>query len=196
MRDNDELDSLLDKALATYGDPGVGPDLAERVLAFVRPKHGRRRPDKWLPWAVGVPALALLLLAVLFLARHSEPRASESSMVESTKPHESRPAGEFEQGKADTENTNRAAMAQSRVRMTRPSRDGIPATTHAQQLPRLKVFPAPAPLTEEERALADLANQTGDVNQSVIDRRKGTDEPIRIAEIQIPPINPPDRGEN
>jgi hypothetical protein len=49
----------------------------------------------------------------------------------------------------------------------------------------------------EERALATLVSQSsGDISQSIADRQKNAAEPVRIAAIQIQPINPPVNGEN
>jgi hypothetical protein len=194
----DDLDSLLDTALATYADPGVVPDLAERVLASIRHVGGRKRPDRWLPWVVEVPAFAVLLLAVLLIARHSAPSASVSSTAGLAKLQIAGTASATEENKSDAERMGPIATAHLPLKIKRSSiGDDIPATTHEQPLPRLEVFPAPAPLTKEERALTALVSQSpGDASQSMANRQQNATEPVHIAAIQIPPINPPDKGEN
>jgi hypothetical protein len=197
MRDKDELDSLLDRALVTYADPGVAPDLAGRVLASIQHIDGRRRPDKWLPLVVGVAAFAGLLFVTLFLARHAAQPASISPTVELAKPHKSGPAGHMEENKSDAERTTRVVTSHFPLKTTYSGRGGFGGRIHEQAVPRLEVFPAPAPLTVEERALATLVSQSsGDISQSIADRQKNAAEPVRIAAIQIQPINPPVNGEN
>ncbi len=67
MPDKDELDVLLDSALASYADPGTEVGLERRVLAALEATRcgGERRffakTRTWLPWAVGVPVAASLL---------------------------------------------------------------------------------------------------------------------------------------
>ena len=66
-----------------------------------------------------------------------------------------------------------------------------------QPLPRLEVFPMPTPLTSEEQALVALANRNlGDNTQPFARNQTQPVEPLRIAVIQIPPLNPPDNGGN
>jgi hypothetical protein len=61
-QDRDELDILLDAALATYVDSEPSPSLRPRILAAAsdldRPSLG------WLSWAI--PALAAALLMTIF----------------------------------------------------------------------------------------------------------------------------------
>ena len=73
MRDKDDLDLLLDSALATYADPGTEAGLEHRVLAALsatRDSDGRKgsaeKPRRrWLPWAVAIPAAACMILVLL-----------------------------------------------------------------------------------------------------------------------------------
>jgi hypothetical protein len=86
MPDKDDLDLLLDSALATYADPDPdsGPEsgLAQRVLlsltAVRAAAEGRRhatKPRRWLAWAVAVPLAASLLLWI-GIGRFSHPPSS------------------------------------------------------------------------------------------------------------------------
>jgi hypothetical protein len=79
MPEKDELDLLLDSALATYADPGPDSGLEQRVLAGLeaarksgespRAFAGTRR---WLPWAIALPlAASLLLWIAMEQFRHS-----------------------------------------------------------------------------------------------------------------------------
>jgi hypothetical protein len=41
-----------------------------------------------------------------------------------------------------------------------------------------------------------VSQSPGDASQSMANRQQNATEPVHIAAIQIPPINPPDKGEN
>src|SRR5947209_1850246 len=76
MPEKDQLDLLLDSALATYADPGPDSGLEQRVLAELesgRQSGQQRRATagtrRWLPWAIAVPIAAGLLILWLSNAR-------------------------------------------------------------------------------------------------------------------------------
>ena len=83
MREKDDLDLLIDSALATYADPGPDSGLEDRVLvtlAAVRTNTSRVRTHwrrRWLPWAVAIPIAAGLLFLWLSPARHKPLPASD-----------------------------------------------------------------------------------------------------------------------
>jgi hypothetical protein len=86
MRENDELDLLLDAALATYADPGPHSGLEERVVAALRGERGRRvasAPRRWV-WAVGIPIAASLLLWI------AAGRIKHTTPIRPEQAHESR----------------------------------------------------------------------------------------------------------
>ncbi len=89
MPENDELDLLLDSALATYADPGPNSGLEQRVLAGLEAarRSGEHHPRafagtrRWLPWAIAVPVAASLLILWLSSTRFvrtpaTQPRTS------------------------------------------------------------------------------------------------------------------------
>ena len=61
MQKGDELDILLDAALATYIDSEPSPGLTRRILAVTKDLDCRASV-RWLHWAV--PTLAALLLGI------------------------------------------------------------------------------------------------------------------------------------
>ncbi|HEV2136758.1 MAG TPA: hypothetical protein VGR47_21240 [Terracidiphilus sp.] len=79
MRDNhDELDGLLDSALATYADPGPDSGLEDRIVNRIAAEAARVPRRRWLVWAIAAPvAVGLLIIAGLVGVRHS--RMSPSS---------------------------------------------------------------------------------------------------------------------
>ena len=69
MPDKDDLDLLLDSALATYGSPGPETGLEQRVLSSLaaaraaeQERRARTWSRRWLAWAIAVPVAASLLL--------------------------------------------------------------------------------------------------------------------------------------
>jgi hypothetical protein len=186
MKDRDDLDILLDTALATYVDPWTPLGLTSRIIASARSIDSRRRPVKWLPWAV--PALAALLLTVAFFARHVLTHRTALPPVAQLSPrpsvHVPDPAVAIQQ---------QTAVRSNSLRTTKITHAAIPP----RPLPRLEVFPTPTPLTSEEQALVALANRNpGDITQSFARNQTQPVEPLRIAAIQIPPLSPPDNGGN
>ena len=192
MKDRDDLDILLDAALATYANPGMPPGLASRILVSARRIDGRRSSVRWLPWAA--PVLAALLLAVIFSVHHADTHRMVSNPTAqlSLRPAPRTPA-----------TPNPAVETQQTAARSNPPRTVSAMLPTAQQppLPRQEVFPTPTPLSPEEQALVALVNrdpekvarrvaQPGDANQPQ------PIEPLRIAAIHIPPLTPPDNGDN
>ena len=69
MPDKDNLDLLLDSAMATYGDPGPDSALEQRVLSSLAVARAAEQESRagawslrWLGWAIAVPVAASLLL--------------------------------------------------------------------------------------------------------------------------------------
>ena len=96
MREKDDLDLLLDSALATYADPGPESGLEDRVLATLsaaRSSGERRRlfgspRRRWLPWAIAVPVVTCLLALWLSIGRtvHAPTTQLAVQRERSTKP--------------------------------------------------------------------------------------------------------------
>jgi hypothetical protein len=197
MNDRDEFDLLLDSALATYANPEPSHSLAARILTTTR--NINRRPFvRWLPWTI--PALAALLLAVLFIRHHAfssrtgSPVTARLSSVPGTLQSASR-VPSISGSKARTAPPAvRANLSQFDKAMRVP-------TPRTELLPRQEVFPTPAPLTPQEQALAALVNRnasdvSSQVAQSAPRNQEQPIEPLSIAAIHIPPLNPPDNGAN
>jgi hypothetical protein len=64
-------------------------------------------------------------------------------------------------------------------------------------LPKLDVFPTPQPLTPEEQALVAFAVRAPESERkSFIEAQRQAEAPLRIAAIEIPPIDSPDKDTN
>ncbi len=202
MRDNstqnrDELDALLDAALATYVDFEPSPGLTPRILAAASDLH--RRPSVgWLSWAI--PALAAALLMTVFLThRPAERRETSQPTADLSAPRVPASAERSPNTSAKsiaTELTQR--LGSTPPRAARSARTTAPTPP---PLPRQNVFPTPTPLSPEEQALAALVNRNPEkVARQIAQAGEASQpqpiEPLRIAAIHIPPLNPPDNGDN
>ncbi len=187
INERDELDALLDAALVTYTDAEAEPGLACRILAATSRRQRRRPALRWL--AVAVPALAALLLVAMILRRHSDSPSETPHVVAqapSAAPRVVLPA------KPARPNPSVARWA---------VKAGDAHVAAAPALPRLEVFPTPAPLTAEEQTLLKSVNGRSEevpaqTAQSATRSEERAVEPIHIAAIHIPPLNPPDNGSN
>jgi hypothetical protein len=187
MRDREDL--VLDSALAAYAPPEPAPDLAARVLASIR-QEGRpaRHPRPWLTWTIAIPALAALLLVALMPAHHQRTRPASSTQQAGTSP------AQQASGPADAKQITTQDAPQA---TTKRHRATTQLAVENEPLPKQEVFPTPTPLTPQEQALAALVNNNpGNVAQAVAESQKQPVEPLSIAAIQIPLINPPAKGEN
>ena len=187
MRDKDDLDLLLDEALATYACVEESSNLSVRVLVAVRQNEHRRAPLRWLPWAIALPVAAAVLIAVLV-----GPRLFRSREVPLTPQVATQSAPDNPKAVVETPSPAVRAVRPPRARTTNEVRSAI----HKLPVPKQAVFPAPQPLSREEQALVSLANTRPSVAAQSIAESSQPVEPLSIAAIHIPPLNPPDKGGN
>ena len=171
MPQNDsEFDGKLEQALAAYADPvdaGHPQMLTARVLAAVEDRRRKRR--WWLGFGIAAPALACLLLIAISVLRRPEPvlRLTETAMVPASAPAVHAPV-----------------VARPRMERVR----GL--VVRSQTPPKLDQFPAPAPLTEQERLLVNLADHTSpEIQQDLVQAQQQAGMPLHIAELNITPLN-------
>jgi hypothetical protein len=195
MREKDDLDLLLDSALATYADPGPDSGLENRVLAALSAVQSEPRTvitlrsRRWLPWAIAVPIAASLLLLWLLIAHHRQLPTSAPQQARQFAP------GPIAPPAAPPNQLRRAVPRRHTVRITQPP--SSVQTAQAAPLPKLDVFPTPKPLTPEEQALVGVAAQTPQpIREALVQAQSQDDSPVRIAAIHIPPLEPPDSGQH
>ena len=152
------LESLLDDALASYSKQEPRPGLERRVLDRI---HATAPPRFVFPrWAWVVPAAACLLWAGLVWTRHdATPQRAPVTHV-------------------------------ATARVAAPALPEIPRSAKRVRkrkgIPRLPQFPAPAPLSDEERALlAFVTRAPKEAQEGWIDTQRRGLDPIRIEAIQI-----------
>jgi hypothetical protein len=159
--ERDKIESLLDDALASYSRQEPRPGLERRVLDRI---HTAAAPRFAFPrWAWAIPVAACLLWAGIIWTR----RAATPDRVPVT--HMA------------------AARAPASPTMETPKVVNRPRKRKA--LPRLPQFPAPAPVTNEERALlAFVTRAPKEAQETLIDGQQRSVGPIRIEEIKIQPL--------
>jgi hypothetical protein len=175
----DELDDVIDGALAGYSSAEPLDGLEDRVLRRVRATGATRRS----PWfyRVAIPALAAVLFACIALRT------------------------EWKSQSRTTSATQRAAVSEPSSLASAPQPSPAPATrvvepkpgigtgqkpiAPARPLPKEEFFPARMPITDEERALvAWVRRAPAEAAQAFADLEKRSAEPISIQPIQIPPL--------
>lgn len=197
MREKDELDDLIDASLSTYADPGPHFGLEQRILGRVSAENlAASTPAlrRWLPWGIPLAAASCLLLFVVFSgqkrihppSRNVQSALSSNPLSATTAHHEPIPVlppATFIHG------ANRLSPNAHRPSM------GI--THKSAPLPKREIFPTPEPLTPQERALVEFATQVPESQRrAVVEAQMHDDAPLRIADLQIPLLEPPDEGKN
>ena len=203
MQDKDELDLLLDSALATYADPGPESGLEQRVLtalASARNAGEGRKTRRWLAWAIAAPIAASLLLW-LGIARFKHVVVIQQNQASQSHPSaspgvpplasESHPAiDQVLKGHG----LSRAAASQKAILAVAPEGTSSQSARIDKPAPlrKLDVFPTPQPLTPQERALSAMTTQAPvPLRKALIEAQEQDDTSVRIAAIHIPPIEPP-----
>jgi len=189
MRD-DELETLLQAGLDSYGKAEPLSGMEDRVLRRVQERHTARR-RVWVRWAVAT-ACACLLVAVV-----------EKKGIWPVPPRPAQPVqsatANTGQGQGPIKVVSQTApqeTAKSIVPTLPAEHRGRTADAAARQsrsdegaLPKLDVFPTPQSLTPEERAMLQFVTQDPKAAEEVVTTiRSGSPEQIQIAKIQIEPL--------
>jgi len=173
MKPQEELDNLIDAALAAYSSTEPPPSLEARILRRVHTAG----PAQWRIWqfqfAVVVSAVAALLLAAVAVRMWRQdatpPPLAPSAIAALTPPVITA--------------RSRQAIASKPASAMRPHR------IRPKGLPKGEQFPAPAPLTPEENALIAWARRApAEARDTLAALRAQAENPVAIAPIQIPPM--------
>ncbi|HEY3628411.1 MAG TPA: hypothetical protein VGL00_19140 [Terracidiphilus sp.] len=220
MPEKDELDRLLDSALASYADPGTGSGLEQRVLSSLAAPgaQGNTRSDvagyrrwparyrRWPAWAVAVPVAAALLLWFSIAKIHHAPAIQNQEAHQANGPQAPAASAPSHPDRSGAHNQtlagakplidSQAVMARLKSRPdTGPNRSTATEAVNPEPLPKLDVFPTPQPLTPQEQALVVVAAQTPEPElRALIEAEKQNGQPFPIAAAHIPPLEPPDEG--
>ena len=163
MSEMPDLNRILDEALSGYCATEPPPGLQRRVLARVR--AGRRTSR--LTWWTAVPAVAALSLAFLLL------RAPDAPSPRPVRVHNNPPR----------------SIATAPRPASAPARTARGEAVRRQQAVSVPArFPAPAPLSTEERLLVDLQSRRPAEVWPLLAGTNASLEPVSIDEIRIEPL--------
>jgi hypothetical protein len=141
----DELDRLLDAALAKYVDVDPRAGLENRIMANLRSGQSTTRP--WWRWGAAAALAAILIVLALSLrSNRSHPKTANHLQVtpsQRTPSPEVRRASGFGSGAVRPHKSRPVLTAHALSRKTVVSED-----------PKLDQFPSPQPLNDQERMLA------------------------------------------
>lgn len=149
----DELDRMLDAALAEYSATEPRAGLEERVLANLRAERAGIPDRAWWRWGLAGALTAVVLVVALALALRSG-KPSPPQIVQHPSTIEQSP--NVPQMSIVAKDGHPAVQP-----MIRPTRTegGHRAAAVAEANPKLDVFPSPRPLSEQERILESYVNQ-------------------------------------
>jgi hypothetical protein len=146
-KEQGELDSALDAALAKYAAVEPRAGLGDRVLANLRIEQARMPVRAWWRWSVAGALAAVVFVALALAWRPFKPSPA------SVENHSS----ELQMGgypaikpSVDGPNVARAAATSAKVRVV--ARRQHPSSMASNQ-PKLDQFPSPQPLSEQEKLL-------------------------------------------
>ena len=193
MREKDQLDLLIDSALASYAEPLAG--LEDRVLSVLAAARHEAPPKPRLAafplrrsmlWAVGL-AVAACVLRVLIVHNIGRPREMQARNTLSLQPQ--RTATPIVSAATGPTHIARARNPMPGERHFRPV---VPRA----ELPKLDIFPSTRPLTAEEQALVDFAGRAPEEERkAVAEAQQQIETPVGVAAIHIPPLDSPDKGQ-
>lgn len=140
---DDDLDRVLNTALALYATVEAREGLEQRILANLRSQESSAR-SKWWTWGLAAAVLAMIIVAVAWsFSGHLRPSVANHPAVPQT-PEPLAPQR--------TDNTTARDIAPVRKRVVR-------RTTLRDNNPKLDQFPSPQPMSEQEKLLAMYINQ-------------------------------------
>jgi len=190
MPERDDLDRLLASALNTYAEPRLG--LERRILARVEEAE-LSHAAPWqgcLGWSVAATlAASILLYFGISGVWHRQTNPTQTAPRQEQASALRMPNAEREPLRSMPSRPPKLATASIRNKR-------MPVANAQAAKPKLDVFPAPHPLSEEEQALLALAAQPAEVRQQVLARPAGDEAPLQISAIEISPIPLLGEGKN
>lgn len=163
--DRDELDDLIDGVLPGYSSADPLEGLEARVLHRVQAAGATRRSPWLYRLGFAIPALAALMFAGIALRMGWHPQSRATNVTQ------------------EAAVSVPASLAPA-IQVVEPKHSAT-----ARSLPKEEQFPAPTPITDEERALvAWVGRAPMEAEEAFAGLRKRSAEPIEIQPIQIPPL--------
>lgn len=184
MAERDELDQLIDSALASYAEPR--PGLEQRMLARISAEAVRSSRRHWILAAIAAPALAALILASNALLRSPHSQRGQTANTPAIAPVASAVT-------VPTPHVRPKVVSKHRIEHQASAVDR--ATNNAMSRPKQDIFPAPQPLSAGEQALIQFAAQASEADRkTLIEAQQRVEEPLKISAIRIPPLQSPEEN--
>lgn len=163
LQDNrDQLDRVLDSALATYADPGPDSGLERRILSRIANEATPAPRRRWLAWAIALPVAAGLLM--FMIVSHSWTNQPATTPETNASRQSARPS--IETANRPVAHPVPIRRSKASLRIPRPVRKTLAADS--TRPPKLDVFPTPQPLTRQEQAFALYAARMADPQRQAI----------------------------
>jgi hypothetical protein len=169
------VDELVDASLARYAKVEPQPGLEARVLAGLR-DASRTSPWREWGWAAALAAVAIVVtVAAVFIFRQSPSDVLPPELAKA--PARATPTA----ARAGREAERAPRAPKATLRRAAPSVEMV-----KREAPRLDTFPAPTPLSEQERLLLLFTREAPAEAVLVAQSRSRPTQPLAIA--PLPPI--------
>lgn len=181
MSERDELDLLIDSALADYAEPR--PGLERRMLARISTKPMPFFRYRWV-LAIAAPVVVCVLLFAYLVLRtpHSQPGNLAYTPAEP-------PPARVEA--MPVHNPAPKSLTTTHIRRVSHKADRVLQNTVPR--PKLDVFPTPQPLSTGEQALIRFVAQATEADRkALVEAQQRVDQPLDISAIRIPPLQLPE----
>jgi hypothetical protein len=185
--DRDELDRLLDAALACYGERDGEAGLEERILRRLAVEAAPAPRLRGVGWTIALPVAAgLLIFTIVSTTRQVHGPAPAPPQARNLQKQSARDFGGLEENRAmrrggsrkrasgpeshghlgsymarlkpcPETNSGSTAAVHQPCSETKPRQRGAVLRAKSEPLPKLDIFPTPQPLSPQEQALADFA---------------------------------------
>lgn len=190
MNDNEQLDNILNNALAEYREAEPLAGLEDRVLQRLRLQPETRR-FTWWKWAAVAACAATLTVVIWIEMSRRTPQTGiplgQVAVQPNVVPIQREPAPHT------ADDSKLSQVAPDRIGLQHRSATISPRQTRANA-PMAAVFPIPVPLTPEEQAFATALDRHPDARPMP----SASDAAPVIAKIEIKPLSDSDKtpGEN
>jgi len=169
---SEELDKLLDDALASYSCQEPRAGLPGRVMARVQ-SEGERSPARWFVWAFAAAALACVVVALMMWRRESPAPLVATSVPPHQEKSVTPPLVTPPVGAGSVQAVRQPAVRRYRVHSPAP-----------QPLPKRESLPSPDPPSVEERTLLAFAQ----LAPEAVKWLQQPEKPLEIEAITIRPL--------
>jgi hypothetical protein len=182
----DQFDQLLDGALRQYGnvEPRVG--LGGRVLARLATKTRSKRAGSAWVWALSGASVAALLLVVWIGIGHRRPDTPLVSI---------RPNVSVKSVEKRAVVTEPIGLKRSSAKQVISRRSPARVTVAKAAEPRLRQFPSPRPISEQETMLVQYVKCYPEEAMLIVKQQNEFEEQLRQAEKEIEKSSSSDQQE-